>query len=119
MLRLLGTTLASCTKGKDTPARYGGEEFGVILPDTNLGDAVKVAEGIRHALGDKILTNRKTGKDMGRISVTIGVGLFDLGEPLSQLISRADRALYLGKSNGRNRVVGQNQMKDPELVFDS
>lgn len=119
VLRLLGTILASSTKGKDTSARYGGEEFCIILPDTGLGDAVKVAELIRHAVGDKILTNRKTGEDMGRISVTIGAGLFDFGEPLNQLISRADRALYLGKSNGRNRVVSQDKMKDLELVFDS
>jgi diguanylate cyclase len=119
VLRLLGATLSSSTKGKDTPAPYGGEEFCVILPDTGLGNAVKVAEGIRHALGDKVLTNRKTGKDMGRISVSIGVAIFELGEPLSQLISRADRALYLGKNNGRNRVVSQDQMKDLELVFDS
>ena len=119
VLRLLASTLESYTKGKDTAARYGGEEFCVILPDTNLGDAVKVGEGIRRAVGDKVLTNRKTGQDLGRISVTIGAGLFDLGEPLSQLISRADRALYLGKGNGRNRVVSQDQMKDLELVFDS
>ena len=119
MLRLLGKTIASCTKGKDMAARYGGEEFGVILPDTSLGDPVKVAECIHHAVGDKVLTNRKTGKELGRISVTIGAGLFDLGEPLSQLISRADRALFLGKSNGRNRVLSQAQMKELELAFDS
>jgi diguanylate cyclase len=119
VLRLLGKTLNSCTKGKDTAARYGGEEFCVVLPDTGLDNAVKVAEGIRHAIGGRVLTNRKTGQDMGRISVSIGAAIFELGEPLSQLISRADRALYLGKNNGRNREVSQDQMKDLELVFDS
>ena len=119
VLRLLGTTLSACTKGKDTPARFGGEEFCVIFPDTGLDNAVKVAKGIRHSIADKVLTNRKTGKDMGWISVSIGAAIFELGEPLNQLISRADRALYLGKNNGRNRMVSQDQMKELELVFDS
>ncbi|MBL4615161.1 MAG: diguanylate cyclase, partial [Magnetovibrio sp.] len=47
VLKLLATTMTKAVKGNDIPARYGGEEFAVILPRTDLGEAIKVAENIR------------------------------------------------------------------------
>jgi len=117
VLKLLGATLTSCVKGQDTAARYGGEEFAVILPHTNLDDAVRVAEGICKQVGEKKVMNRKTGEDLGQITVSIGAGAFNFGEPLSQFISRADGALYEAKHQGRNRVVSEAELKDKALAF--
>ena len=115
VLKLLGSTLTACIKGQDTAARYGGEEFAIILPRTSLKVALTVAENIRRAVGTKKVVNRTTGADLGTITVSIGAGRFEYGEPVSQLISRADEALYMAKRNGRNQVVSQDQVRDSVL----
>lgn len=105
VLRLLGAILTSCVKGRDTAARYGGEEFAVILPDTNLDGALAVGKGICAQVGEKKVLNKKTGEDFGQVTISVGVGTFKNGEPLVELIARADGALYQAKEQGRNRVV--------------
>jgi len=116
VLRLLSATLRDCVKGQDTPARYGGEEFSVILPHTNLKNAFAVAENIRMQVANKKVVNKKTGQDMGRITVSIGVSRFDHSEPLAQFIARADQALYLAKRTGRNRVMSETDLVESEAA---
>lgn len=115
VLRLLANTLTQSIKGQDTAARYGGEEFGVILPNTPLKAAASVAETIRKSVASRKVRNRTTQKDMGQITVSIGVGTLEFGEPIGQLISRADQALYAAKGQGRNRVVDEDEI-DPKTV---
>lgn len=119
VLRLLANTLVSCIKGQDTAARYGGEEFGVILPRTRTENAIKVAAAIRQRLGNKKVMNRSTGEDMGEIKVSIGVAQFRYGEPLAQLIARADAALYAAKRTGRDRVVSEDEVAGMDVVLDA
>jgi len=109
VLRLLGAVLTSCVKGRDTAARYGGEEFAIILPDTNLDGARTVGEEICAQVGEKKVLNKKTGEDFGRLTISVGVGTFKNGEPLVELIARADGALYQAKQQGRNRVVTETR----------
>lgn len=118
VLKLMATTMSRAVKGEDIPARYGGEEFAVILPRTGLQGALKVAEGIRERISTKKLVNRSTDQDLGKITVSIGAGVFEFGEPLANLIKRTDQALYKAKATGRNRVVGQDDLKSSELDFD-
>ncbi|MBL4747863.1 MAG: GGDEF domain-containing protein, partial [Magnetovibrio sp.] len=118
VLKLLATTMTKAVKGNDIPARYGGEEFAVILPRTDLGEAIKVAENIRQRVSSKTLVNRTTKEDLGRLTVSIGVGQFNFGESLSDLISRADQALYKAKSSGRDRVMSQKELNDQALNFE-
>ena len=85
----------------DGTARIGGEEFVVILPDTNLNDATKVADRIRLGIEDlKLPTHRGTL----RVTISAGVALRSQDETYSELFDRADAALYASKRLGRNRV---------------
>jgi diguanylate cyclase len=117
VLKLLAATLTECTKHQDTAARYGGEEFAVILPRTRLAEAAAFADKLRQRIGSKTVMNRKTGEKLGRMTVSIGVGRYEFGEPLSQLIQRTDQALYAAKRNGRDQVLTQDAVKDSELML--
>ena len=117
VLRLLANTLTESIKGRDTAARYGGEEFAVILPFTGLSNAVSLADHIRERLATKKIVNRRTGERLGSITLSIGAAEYVPGEPVSQLITRADAALYVAKREGRNRVMSEAGLKDTELTL--
>ncbi|WP_037452252.1 GGDEF domain-containing protein [Skermanella stibiiresistens] len=108
VLALVARTVKECTRATDTAVRYGGEEFAVILPDVRMADAVKVAEQIRKSVASKKLVNRSKNVTLGTITLSIGVSQFTRGEPLAELIKRADTALYEAKQTGRNRVVAKD-----------
>jgi diguanylate cyclase len=107
VLRLVARYLTDCIKGEDLAARYGGEEFSIILPKARLDDALHVAEEIRALVAAKKVVNRRTGEALGQITLSIGVAEYRPGETPSDLIHRADEALYLAKKNGRDRVVSE------------
>ncbi len=88
----------------DLLARYGGEEFVFILPETGEADALTTAEKIRTAVEQHLF--RYEG-DEYRVTSSFGVAVFSgEGKPLkkTELIECADKALYLAKKKGRNRV---------------
>jgi diguanylate cyclase len=105
-------TLKSNIKGKDIAARYGGEEFAAVLPSTDLEGAIIVADNIRKAIQAKELLKRSTNEKLGRITASFGVALFRQGDTATSLIERADRCLYAAKHAGRNRVLGETELKD-------
>ncbi|MBF0269303.1 MAG: GGDEF domain-containing protein [Alphaproteobacteria bacterium] len=115
VLKLVARTLVDSVKGQDTAARYGGEEFSVIFPKTELKSALAAGENIRNNVANKQVTNKRTGQSLGQITLSIGVAEYVLGEPLSQLIQRADEALYLAKRSGRNRVMSQTDLEHASL----
>ena len=87
----------------DLAARYGGEEFCLVLPETSIEDAARVAERIRR----RVEIYRFEGVLAGlELTVSLGVSAQGVDEVISQgeLIRLADEALYLAKTNGRNRV---------------
>ncbi len=112
VLRLVAMTLKSNIKGKDMAARYGGEEFAAILPETDLEGAITVADNIRKAVQAKELLKRSTNEKLGRITASFGVAMFKAGDSPSSIIERADRCLYAAKHAGRNRVLGETELKD-------
>lgn len=109
VLRLVARTFTECIKGRDMAARYGGEEFAILLPETALENAVKLGDSIRETVAKKRIVNRQTGQSLGQITLSVGVAIYRPGEPSTELIQRADEALYSAKRGGRNRVVYEDQ----------
>lgn len=105
VLRLVARTLIEGVKGKDTASRYGGEEFAIILPETTLSAGVAVGNSLRKAVATKDVINRSSGEKLGRITMSVGVAEYIPGEKVTDLIERADSALYTAKHNGRNQVA--------------
>jgi len=114
VLKLVARTFVDSIKGQDTAARYGGEEFAIILPRTRLSDAATVADQIRKTMAAKVIVNRRSGEQMGNITLSIGVATYHKGELPGDFLRRADEALYAAKNAGRNRVVSED--RSSELV---
>lgn len=114
VIRLMAQTLQKNVTERDTAARYGGEEFAVILPQTNLQEATVLAERIRRTVERSQVVSKIRHQALGQVTVSIGVGAFAFGEPLARLIERTDTALYQAKSNGRNRVVTEQNIAKQE-----
>lgn len=85
-------------RSSDAFARWGGEEFVLLCRDTQLGEATQLADKLRERIAQAHI-----GPDAG-ISASFGVATLRRGEDLETLFDRADRALYVAKDKGRNRV---------------
>ena len=94
--------IKSCLRANDSAYRYGGEEFTVILPETTGDEAKTVAQRIRASLEAE--KYKPVPGKVARITISIGVTQCYPKEELSTFIRRADKAMYLSKENGRNRV---------------
>jgi len=98
----IGEVIKACLRKMDTAYRYGGEEFTVILPETSGQEAVYVAERIRAEIERELFS---PGPDQEvQITISIGVTEYRSGERISAMVERADKAMYISKENGRNRV---------------
>jgi len=92
--------LSGSVRAYDLVARYGGEEFVVLLPQADLRQGVAVAERLRRALASTEVEGCPYA-----VTASFGVACLMPGESTKQLLPRADRALYLAKSTGRDRVM--------------
>jgi diguanylate cyclase len=110
VLKLVARTLSDCVREEDVAARYGGEEFSVILPRADLVKAWDIGERIRTQVGAKKIMKRSTNEDLGTITLSVGVSIYRPGEPVANLMKRADDALYLCKESGRNQVLTEEKL---------
>ncbi|MDR1898520.1 MAG: diguanylate cyclase [Treponema sp.] len=103
---LAGIFSAAARRPGDLAARLGGEEFGVLLPDTESGAALKVAEEIRAMVeAEKVPT--ADGKTLTSVTISIGAvsTVPSVNDLIADFISKADQLLYRAKDEGRNRVA--------------
>ena len=101
-LREFALAVQGQVRDLDCFGRYGGEEFLLMLPETSLADAAVLVERIRLSVERLKFVDISTEF---ALTVSIGVAQFCNGEAIGRTIARADEALYLAKSGGRNRVV--------------
>lgn len=102
VLRAVGKTLAATARRSDICARWGGEEFIIVLAQTDFASGLVAAERIR-----KLIEGLDVVSDKGHaIAVTASIGVTSLyaSDTLESFLERADRAMYVAKSTGRNRV---------------
>ena len=103
LLAKVAALFKECVRAIDYVARYGGEEFLILLPETNLKDAVQAAERIRTSVAAGTLADPEIPQS---VTISIGVAAFPThGRAPEEIIMRADEALYEAKRQGRNRVV--------------
>ncbi len=107
-------------RSTDLAARYGGEEFAVMMPETDLSDAITFAEKIR-----KLVESSPIQTQAGPIHVTVSIGVSNVPHPnihaAKELIVAADHALYRAKNAGRNQVQAEEnpyavERRSPQLA---
>jgi diguanylate cyclase (GGDEF)-like protein len=104
-LQHLARTILDNIRTGDQAFRYAGDEFVVLLPDTEMGQATKVAERIRRAVAEGFVWQ---GQRLHNISISVGVTELNAADlpdiTMEELFSRADQAMYQAKMGGKNRV---------------
>lgn len=116
VLKLIASTTKAKIRPEDLAARYGGEEIVVVLPSADLTTSAAAAERIRCAIADCRITRRSSGEVLPKVSVSIGVAQFRLGESIPDLIERCDQALYRAKRSGRNCVILESDEPEEALL---
>lgn len=102
VLKEIAARCAPLMRGHDVIGRFGGEEFAVLLPETSLPEALRVAERVRSAVSARPIT---LSGSQAALVVTVSLGAAEIkeaDESLADLLRRGDHALYEAKSAGRN-----------------
>lgn len=103
VIKRVASIILEQTRENDIVGRLGGEEFGVVLPNTNIDEAINVAERIRKNIESAIIEYHGIS-----LQVTASLGTIQNNKSVSDfdsLVSLGDRNLYIAKDSGRNRVV--------------
>jgi two-component system cell cycle response regulator len=104
VLREFAARFRRNTRGIDLACRLGGEEFVIIMPDTDLRRAFQVGERLRACVAAEPF--HLSHQQRMRVTASVGLATLERGEDTAeQLFKRADRALYVAKRDGRNRVI--------------
>ncbi|UAW97653.1 GGDEF domain-containing protein [Halopseudomonas nanhaiensis] len=103
VLRHVAALFGQTLRQTDIIGRFGGEEFILLLPETSLEQSERLIDRLRQRLEGAPL---ETDEQTIRITATFGLtAVQDEDKTIEDIVKRADRALYLGKQSGRNRVV--------------
>jgi len=106
VLRRIADTLKSQVRASDQVFRYGGEEYAILLPEHNTDEAEKVAERLKAAVD--ALGIEHTAYDTGTVTISFGVATsrnnIENGCRWTEVLKRADEALYQAKESGRNCI---------------
>lgn len=98
ILKELARILVDELREQDISFRYGGEEFAVILPNTNINDSIFIAEKVRRSV-------EYAEWQVPSVTISIGIATTKIGDTIKTIQTRADKALYESKNNGRNQIT--------------
>jgi len=102
-LKVIGRILSARPRELDFVGRYGGEEFVMLLVDSNLENAKKLADEIRQTISESGF--HSSAKEKISITISCGIAEFCEGDTSDEVFARADDAMYQAKREGKNRVV--------------
>jgi diguanylate cyclase len=105
VLRLVAQSLERFFHGRGFVSRWGGEEFVIVMPGHEAEEATQFAERFRQHIGTRTVRARQSGREIGKVTLSLGVAGLDREDSAQNLIDRADQALYDAKADGRDRVV--------------
>lgn len=106
VLRIVAKRLSNRLRAHELLGRYGGDEMVLVLPNTTLSDALSHTEHLRRAIAESPIAI--DGKLIDA-NLSAGVAQLKKYEPVSELMQRADGALYASKRDGRGRVTGHGE----------
>ena len=105
-LQHISTIIKHNIRTSDSCYRIGGEEFALLLPDTSIPSALLVLEKIRNLIS---VTPCNFGSNTINMTCTFGVSKINLAKPLEVNMAYADKALYKGKTSGRNKIFANDK----------
>jgi diguanylate cyclase len=105
VIQRIAKTIQSHISDQDIAVRFGGEEFVVVMANTPMAEAKRIAEKIRISISKMKLKQRETNTYLPPISVSIGIAQNDNISEWTVLFEQADSALYQAKSSGRNCCI--------------
>jgi diguanylate cyclase (GGDEF)-like protein len=111
-LQKVGEVIRETMRAADIPCRYGGEEFCILLPETDLDGATRIAERIRTRISKLEV---RVGDNLLKATISVGIAAYPADYPgtIQGFLEKADQALYLAKQTGRDRVITTALKPDP------
>ncbi len=112
MLRAAADLINASLRSSDVAARYGGDEFVLLLPHTSVERAESVCERIRRQVA---LHTQKYHKDDVFVTMSVGIASLNSDHPTDadKLVALADRALYIAKEHGKDRICALSRLNTP------
>lgn len=105
VLRVVAQAVQTSLSGDLLAARAGGEEFAVLAPGMGRAQAQQLAEKIRTTVAASRIKRKDQAQPIGSITLSLGVAMWTRSDTADTWFERADRALYISKAGGRNRVT--------------
>jgi len=100
VIRAVATGVRDSIRNNEIAIRYGGDEFLIILESINQADAKMIAERIQANV-----SKAKFNMEMKSIKITLSIGLHNGNETMTDLLAKADKAMYFSKTHGKNKVT--------------